>query len=107
MGRLQVSILGFGKIGQALAAHLIRSGMDVCAIDRDISIARDFNEGAFSSLEPGVGEILQRAFTDGQLQVSSDAADAAGTLAVIVSIPLMVDAQRLPDSGPFVDAIVS
>ncbi|MET0636409.1 MAG: nucleotide sugar dehydrogenase [Chitinophagaceae bacterium] len=107
MKRRKISIVGFGKIGQALAAHILQSGIHVHAIDRDLALLQSFSNGSFISSEPGVSEILVPAFGLQILTISTDPLSASESSAIILSIPLSVNARRLPDSSAFVETIIS
>ncbi|MDP3920827.1 MAG: nucleotide sugar dehydrogenase [Candidatus Omnitrophota bacterium] len=94
MARLKIAIIGFGRIGQALAAGMLARPLDVVAVDRSNDLVRSFKEGSFTSSEPGVKQALLRAFRAGRLTVSKDIAAVSQCRGVLVAIPLLVSSSR-------------
>src|SRR5262245_47053666 len=90
----KITVVGFGKIGQALAASVLKSGLPVQAIDCNPGIKKSFECGTFRSQEPGVEKTLISAFRKRKLTVSARFSDAAGSQAVLVAIPLLVDSKK-------------
>ncbi|HMR93684.1 MAG TPA: nucleotide sugar dehydrogenase [Chitinophagaceae bacterium] len=88
----RIAIAGFGKIGQALAANMLRHTDEVVinAIDNNAQLVAAFEDGSWDTGEPGVKEILQEALQKSRLSVSSSYQCVADCAAVIVAIPLLV-----------------
>lgn len=87
-----------------MAAHMLEAGVRVLAIDSNRFMMAGFRE-RYESVEPGVESIIQQALQSGQLQLSSEYAEAAGSEAIILCIPLLVnDAQRV-DKEPFLECV--
>lgn len=101
----KISIVGFGKIGQAMAAHILRQGYQVAAIDNNAEQLDYYAANGFHSVEPGVEDIIQPALYTGHLQLSSDYAAVSGSAAIILCIPLLVDEQQQINKTPFLDCV--
>ncbi len=95
------TVFGLGKIGLPLAVRVAESGWSVYGIDIDQRVVESVNEG----LPPFPGEStlddrLQRVVTGGSLLATLDAAPAvAESSAVVVVVPLLIDAANRPDFG--------
>ena len=94
-----IAIIGFGKIGQAIAANALQHGFNVLAIDTNAGIAREFEQSAFRTGEPGVQDLLVDAFNTKRL-VLKPALDQRPD-AVIISIPLTVGDNNKTVDAPF------
>ena len=101
----RISIVGFGKIGQAIAAHILKKAIAITAIDINVELQTAFKEGRFVTNEPGVGEILNEAYNNQRLVIANQYSSIKGSDAVIVAIPLLVDAQKKILGVPFLDTI--
>lgn len=101
----KISIVGFGKIGQAVAANFLRQGASVTAIDIDAELAAQFRTNRFHTGEPGIQEILHTHLSDGQLTVTTGYSDSAGSDAIIISIPLLIDTQQEVADKPFLQTM--
>lgn len=97
----KISVIGFGKIGQAVAANILEHGIHVNAIDIDTSLPELFKSGLYRSNEPGLQDILGNAYTGGNLFVTNDFSSIKGSIAVIVAIPLLIDEQKRVLDEPF------
>jgi len=95
-----IAIIGFGKIGQAIAANALRHDCRVIAVDTDPVIGERFNGNVFVTNEPEVQPVLTEAFRTGRLHVRQSLNDSQPE-AVIISIPLSVDADKKTIDGPF------
>lgn len=96
-----IAIIGFGKIGQAIAANALQHDCRVIAVDTDPAIGERFSNDIFLTNEPGVQPVLVEAFRSENLQVTQSLDDHQPD-AVIISIPLTVDADRKTIDAPFV-----
>lgn len=99
-----ISVIGFGKIGQAIAANILKYDLAVTAIDTDVNLQHAFSSGKYSTKEPGLTGILKSAYQDKKLTITTDYAAIKGTDAVIVAIPLLIDAQKAVLDVPFLEA---
>jgi nucleotide sugar dehydrogenase len=100
----KISVIGFGKIGQAIAANILANGIPVTAIDTDTGIRQQFAEGNWSTKEPGLTGLLNEAYRDKQLDITNRFSAAGGSKAVIVAIPLLIDAEKKLLEKPFLAA---
>lgn len=101
----RISVIGFGKIGQAVAANILQQDISITAIDTNPDLPKLFKEGLFYTNEPGVNEILSAAYRENKLIISDDFALIKDSDAVIVAIPLVVDKQRKILDAPFLGAM--
>jgi nucleotide sugar dehydrogenase len=86
----QIGIVGFGKIGQAVATQLLNSGFHVAAIDTNHALKDCLEGGRFESAEPGVQSSISQAIKDNRLTVHTEASAISICRSVIVCIPLLV-----------------
>ena len=100
---MTISIIGFGKIGQAVAANIINHGHKIIAIDINPEIKSLFEKGNFKSNEDGLEDSLIPAFNEQRLVLSSDLSLIRNTDAVIVAIPLLVDQKKQIKDTPFLN----
>jgi UDP-N-acetyl-D-mannosaminuronate dehydrogenase len=49
----KISVVGFGKIGQAIVANMLKNGIQVVAVDINPQLHRVFAEGQYETNEPG------------------------------------------------------
>lgn len=101
----KISVIGFGKIGQAVAANILNHNIPVNAVDIDASLPELFNAGLYRSNEPGLQQILNAAFAGGKLSITNDFSSVHDSIAVIVSIPLLIDEQKKVKDKPFLEAM--
>lgn len=99
----KISVVGFGKIGQAIVANMLKNGIQVIAVDINPDLHRVFAEGSYETNEPGLQEVLSASFQSGQLEVTSDFSRVHDSSAVIVAIPLLVDQQKNILDEPFLN----
>ena len=66
-------IVGFGKIGQAMVAHILSHGHAALAIDSNPALLQQFLNGEMATTEPGVADLLRPALKAGL-------SDVVGTL---------------------------
>jgi len=101
----RISVIGFGKIGQAVAANILQQDIVVIAIDTNPELQKVFKEGSFYTNEPGVNEILASAYEADKLIISDNFSLVKDSDAVIVAIPLVVDHEKKIMQAPFLGAM--
>ena len=101
----KISLIGFGKIGQAVAANILQHGISVTAVDTDEGLSNLFASGRYHTNEPGVQHILSSAYANKTLTVSSDFTTVKSSLAIIVAIPLLIDEEKKVVDQPFLQTI--
>jgi len=101
----RISIVGFGKIGQAIAAHILKQGISILAVDINTELQTAFKNARFVTNEPGVGDILTRAYNNQKLAITAEYSSIEGSDAIIIAIPLLIDEQKKILDVPFVDTI--
>jgi len=101
----RISIVGFGKIGQAIAAHILKQAISITAVDINVDLQTAFKQSRFVTNEPGVGDILTRAYSNQKLIVTDDYSTVKGSDAIIIAIPLLIDAQKKILDEPFLGTI--
>jgi len=99
----KISVVGFGKIGQAIVANMLKQGITVVAVDINPELHRVFSEGRYESNEPGLSDVLSASFASGQLIITNDFSQVQDSAAVIVAIPLLVDQQKNILDEPFLN----
>ncbi|MFF4860388.1 nucleotide sugar dehydrogenase [Streptomyces sp. NPDC001231] len=98
---MNICVVALGKIGLPLAVQFASKGHRVIGADVNEKVVDLVNAGT----EPFPGEHaldvrLKRAVDDGLLSATTDTADAvARSEAVVVVVPLFVDAEGVPDFG--------
>ena len=100
----RISVIGFGKIGQAVAANILQKDIRVTAIDSDPGLGKLFESAAYHTMEPGLEEILPSAYRKGLLEISTDYSLVKDSEAIILAIPLLVDDEKKILDLPFLDA---
>jgi nucleotide sugar dehydrogenase len=100
----RISIIGFGKIGQAIAANILKKNISVTAVDTDVQLKKAFDERKYESKEPGVKNVLMWGYADGNLVITDDFSTIKGSDAIILTVPLLIDSQKKIAGGPFLDA---
>ena len=101
----RISIIGFGKIGQAIAANILKQDIHVTAIDTNEELQKNFEEGKYETKEPGVGDILKSAYANNKLVVTDDFSLIKGSDAIIIAIALLIDSQKKILDAPFLGVI--
>lgn len=99
----KISVVGFGKIGQAIVANMLRHDITVVAVDINPELHRVFADGKYESNEPGLSDVLTSSFASGQLIITNDFSQVHDSAAVIVAIPLLVDQQKNILDEPFLN----
>ncbi|MHA7281687.1 nucleotide sugar dehydrogenase [Arthrobacter sp. TMS2-4] len=98
---MKIVVIALGKIGLPLAVQFASKGHEVVGVDVNPTIVNAVNEGT----EPFPGEAhLQEKLSElvpaGRLRATTDYADAVpGADAVVLVVPLFVDADAKPDFG--------
>ena len=98
---MKITVVGLGKIGLPLAVQFAKSGHEVLGADVSQKVVDLVNAGT----EPFPGEAhladyLAETVRDGTLTATTDTADAVSrSEAVVVVVPLFVDAEARPDFG--------
>ncbi len=89
----QIGIIGFGKIGRAIAANMLakQAAIVVKAVDKDKELVKQINESTYTDTEPGVMDQLSKAIHAKKLFVSADFSLVQECAAIIVAIPLLID----------------
>ena len=98
---MKIAVVALGKIGLPLAVQFASRGHDVVGADVNPDVVQLVNRGVepFPG-EAHLGEKLAEAVAAGRLRATTDTADAvARSEAVVVVVPLFVDADGLPDFG--------
>jgi nucleotide sugar dehydrogenase len=101
----RISIIGFGKIGQAIAANILKQDIHVTAIDTNAELQKKFKEEKYETKEPGVGDILAPGYSNNKLTVESDFSLIKGSDAIIIAIPLVIDKQKKIWDAPFLEVV--
>jgi nucleotide sugar dehydrogenase len=105
---VQICVFALGKIGLPLAVQFARRGHRVVGVDIAPRVVDLVNSGAVPFPgEPGLEEAIKELVADGRLRATVDGTAAVAEAdAVVVVVPLVVDAQDVPDFGPL-DAATS
>ncbi|PRY58913.1 nucleotide sugar dehydrogenase [Glycomyces artemisiae] len=98
---MRVSVVALGKIGLPLAVQFAAKGHEVIGADVNAKVVQAVNDGVEPF--PGehlLGEKLKEAVAAGNLRATTDTAAAvAESEAVVIVVPLFVDAEGVPDFG--------
>ena len=98
---MRITVVALGKIGLPLAVQFASRGHRVFGADVNLDVVQQVNRGVepFPG-EVRLGELLAQVVGAGQLSATTDTAAAvADSDAVVVVVPLFVDAEGLPDFG--------
>ena len=101
----RISVIGFGKIGQAIAANILKQGITVTAIDTNRDLQKVFKNGVYKTNEPGLSYILTSAYKNNKLVITDDFSLIKGSNAIIIAIPLLIDSQKRILDEPFLTAM--
>jgi len=99
----KISVVGFGKIGQAVVANILKYDIKVTAVDINPDLKRVFETGSYEINEPGLKDVLLSSFQSGKLEISNDFSAIRDSAAVIVAIPLLVSRQKAIMDEPFLE----
>ncbi|SDD46054.1 nucleotide sugar dehydrogenase [Glycomyces harbinensis] len=98
---MKICVVALGKIGLPLAVQFASKGHTVIGADVNPKVVADVNAG--TEPFPGehrLGELLKTAVAEGRLSATVDTAAAvAESEAVVIVVPLFVDAEGVPDFG--------
>ncbi|GAA1682924.1 nucleotide sugar dehydrogenase [Glycomyces endophyticus] len=98
---MRVSVVALGKIGLPLAVQFAAKGHEVVGADVNAKVVQAVNDGVEPF--PGehlLGEKLKEVVASGHLRATTDTAAAvAESEAVVIVVPLFVDAEGVPDFG--------
>ncbi|GGJ97595.1 nucleotide sugar dehydrogenase [Pilimelia anulata] len=98
---MKICVVALGKIGLPLAVQFAAKGHEVVGADVSERVVALVNEG--TAPFPGETDLdvtLKRAVEAGTMRATTDTAAAvAGSEAVVVVVPLFVDADGVPDFG--------
>ena len=98
---VKIAVIALGKIGLPLAVQFAGNGHEVVGVDVNAATVASVNAGR----EPFPGEAhletkMAAAVASGQLRATTDYTEAVpGADAVVVVVPLFVDAEGVPDFG--------
>ncbi len=99
--RMNICVVALGKIGLPLAVQFAAKGHTVIGADTDERVVALVNAATepFPG-EEGLGERLREAVGSGRLSATTDTTAAvAASDAVVIVVPLFVDAEGVPDFG--------
>lgn len=99
----KISVVGFGKIGQAVVANILKHDINVIAVDINPDLKRVFEEGKYETNEPNLKDILVSSFNNKKLNITNDFSEVKNSDAIIVAIPLLVDKQKNILDEPFLE----
>ncbi|HEU5331200.1 MAG TPA: nucleotide sugar dehydrogenase, partial [Actinocrinis sp.] len=99
---MRICVFALGKIGLPLAVQFAGRGHHVVGVDVAARVVELVNSGvAPFPGETGLDEALKQAVADGLLTATTDGrAAVAQADAVVIVVPLVVDADGIPDFGP-------
>ncbi|HEV2344979.1 MAG TPA: nucleotide sugar dehydrogenase [Actinocrinis sp.] len=99
---MRICVVALGKIGLPLAVQYASKGHEVVGYDISQRVVELVNDGvAPFPGEAGLDALLKEVVADGRLTATTDGTAAArGAEAIVVVVPLIVDAQDVPDFGP-------
>src|SRR5690606_38082918 len=98
---MKVCVVALGKIGLPLAVQFASKGHEVIGADVNKRVVDQVNEGVepFPG-EHRLGELLAESVAAGRLRATTDTTAAVReSEAVVVVVPLFVDAEGVPDFG--------
>ena len=99
---MRICVFALGKIGLPLAVQFAGRGHHVVGVDVAARVVELVNSGvAPFPGEAGLDEALKQAVADGLLTATADGTAAVAQAdAVVIVVPLVVDADGVPDFGP-------
>ena len=100
-----IAIIGFGKIGQAIAANILQHHIRVIGIDINPELLEKFQQNSYETKEPGLKEILAESYKKGNLVIIDDYSFIKDSDCVIITIPLVIDELQKIQDGPFLDTM--
>ncbi|HLK42716.1 MAG TPA: nucleotide sugar dehydrogenase, partial [Thermoleophilia bacterium] len=99
---MRICVFALGKIGLPLAVQFASRGHHVIGVDIAPRVVDQVNSGvAPFPGETGLDDALKQAVTDGLLTATTDGTAAVAEAdAVVIVVPLAVDADGIPGFGP-------
>ena len=100
----RISVIGFGKIGQAIAANILKQAIGITAVDINTELQIIFKKGHLRNQRTGCNmkySIQLIAKTGWPYQAIIHPVKDCD--AIIVAIPLLIDAQKKILDTPFLD----
>jgi nucleotide sugar dehydrogenase len=99
MTTYRVAVVGLGKIGLPLAAHLAGRGHSVVGCDIRPNVVDSVNAGrSHVTDEAGLAAAVQAAVAGGRLTATTDTTEATrGSEVAIVIVPVVIDENKRPD----------
>jgi nucleotide sugar dehydrogenase len=100
---VRIAVVGLGHIGLPLAVQYASRGHDVVGVDVDERVVETLNRGeAPHRDEPALVERVPQLVAEGRLRATTlaDASGIADAEAIVVIVPVVVDAARQVDFGP-------
>jgi len=98
-GKINVCIIGLGRVGLPTAAVFAESGAKVIGADIDREVVEFVNSGKsrFED-EPGLDKLIEKTVRRGNLRATTSIFEAVRTSDVsIICVPTPVDEQKVPD----------
>ena len=90
---MRIAVIGAGYIGAVLSAVLAEKGFSVTAIDVNSKLIETYNKGTSPFEEPGLGELIKKVVSEGNLTASTDISriSDADVILITVGTPLSED----------------
>jgi UDP-N-acetyl-D-glucosamine dehydrogenase len=92
---MKVSIIGQGYVGLTISAFA-SSHHEVVGFDLNSNVVSNLNKG-ISHIEGVASEDIKQAIYAGNYKATTDAADIAGSVIIIIAVPTPLDPNRKPD----------
>lgn len=90
----QVAVVGFGYVGSSVAAVLTDRGLKVTGIDTNETLIEEMRAGHCRFNEPGLGEMLGRARSNGLLSLSTRYEETRQADVILITVGTPIDANR-------------
>ena len=79
-------MIGLGRVGLPLALSFADRGVRVLGVDHDPALLESLRNGRMPFVEAGTQELLERVMSEGQLELSERAVDAAQADDIVITI---------------------
>jgi nucleotide sugar dehydrogenase len=97
-GKINISVVGAGRIGLPTAVLFANAGAKVTACDINPKVVTAITNGQNYIDEPGLDELFDQAIKSGQLTASLDTAQSTSNSDVIIlSVPTPVTEEKVPE----------
>ncbi|MFX1566578.1 MAG: nucleotide sugar dehydrogenase [Promethearchaeota archaeon] len=97
-GKLNIAVVGAGRIGLPTAVLFAKAGAKVTACDIDPKVVTCITNGENYIDEPGLDELFEAVIKSGNLTSSLDTAKTTSSSdAIIISVPTPVTKDKVPD----------